>query len=166
MTHKSEITPSTLPLFCNPLPSKTLLLPCVWLRTIQLYCFFTERQKYLQKRQTTFINSSIRFAINSLPIELVNSWPHLGHVISSDIDEYDKSDIERCHSKFVAQINGVSKINSFGRTDANIKTKMLKKLFFSLYDCELWDLCHADIERVCKYGGWDFVVREDYRNTE
>jgi len=36
-------------------------------------------------------NSSIQFAINSPPIEVSNSWPHLGHVISWDKD--DKSNI-------------------------------------------------------------------------
>jgi len=112
--------------------------------------------------KTTGINSSIQFAINISPIEVVNCWPHLGHVISSDIS--DKSDTERCHSKLVAQINGV--LCSFGRVrvdaifasnaavndsslypvDANINTKLLKSYCLSLYGCELWDLWHADIE--------------------
>ena len=69
----------------------------------------------------TGINSNIQFAINSSPTEVVNSWPHLGHAISSDIN--DKSDIERCHSKLVAQIN--CELCSFGRIDANIKTTLL-----------------------------------------
>jgi len=33
-----------------------------------------------QRVKTTGINSSIQFAINSSIIEVVNSWPHLGHV--------------------------------------------------------------------------------------
>jgi len=101
----------------------------------------------------TSINSSIQFAINSSSIEVVNSWPHLGHVISSDIN--GKSDIERCHSKLVAQINCV--LCSFGRDDVNIKTKLLKSYCSSLYGCELWDLCHADIERICK--SWRLGLR-------
>jgi len=99
-----------------------------------------------QRIKTTCINSSIQFAINSSPIDVVNSWPHLGHVISSDIN--DKSDIERCYSKLVAQINCV--LCSFVHVDANIKTKLLKSYCLSLYGCELWDLCHVDIEMICK----------------
>jgi len=58
-----------------------------------------------QRLKTVGTNSSIQFGINSSPIEVVNSWPHLGHVVSYDIN--DKSDIQRCHSKLTAQINSV-----------------------------------------------------------
>jgi len=80
----------------------------------------------------------------------------LGHVISSDIN--NKSGIERCHSKLVVQINGT--LCGFGRVDANIKTKLLKSYWLSLYGCELRDLCHADIERICK--SWQLGLRRTW----
>ena len=89
-----------------------------------------------QRVKTIGINSSVQFVINSSPIEVLNGWPHLGHVISCDNN--DKSDIEWCHSKLIAQTNSV--LCSFGRLDANIKTKLLKSYCLSLYGCELWDL--------------------------
>jgi len=46
---------------------------------------------------------------------------------------------------------------SFGCVDANIKTQLLKSCCLSLYGCELWDLCHADIERICK--SWRLGLR-------
>ena len=33
--------------------------------------------------------------------------------------------------------------------DAIVKMKLLKNYYLSLYECELWDLCHIGIRRVC-----------------
>jgi len=45
------------------------------------------------------------FHINNSAVEYVEQWPHLGHVISSDLD--DKHDISRGRSALVSQINSV-----------------------------------------------------------
>ena len=45
------------------------------------------------------------FYINNSAVEYVDQWPHLGHVISSDMD--DKNDINRGRSALISQINNV-----------------------------------------------------------
>ena len=41
--------------------------------------------------------------------------------------------------------------------DAIVKMKLLKNYCLSLSGCELWDLCHTRIERICK--AWRMGVR-------
>jgi len=41
------------------------------------------------------------FYINNSAVEYVDQWPHLGHVISSDMD--DKNDINRGRSALISQ---------------------------------------------------------------
>ena len=69
-------------------------------------------------------------------IEVVTSWPHLGHIISDDCD--DKLDILSRRCSFIGQANNLLCV--FGKLDCSVKTKLLKSYCFSFYGCELWDL--------------------------
>ena len=72
-------------------------------------------------------------------IEAVKSWPHLGHIISSD----------------VIQANNF--ICAFGKLDCSVKTKLLKSFCSNFYSCEPWDLNNVNIDMLCT--SWRQAVR-------
>ena len=76
---------------------------------------------------------NVQFTIGGSHIEIVDSWPHLGHVISCNLD--DKLDIERSPNKLVAQVNSV--LCNFVSVDSIVKMNLLKNYCLSLYGCEL-----------------------------
>jgi len=69
------------------------------------------------------------FYINNSAVEYVEQWPHLGHVISSDLD--DKHDINRGRSALVSQINNV--LCFFRTLDSITKMRLLISYCYSLY---------------------------------
>ena len=67
-------------------------------------------------------------------IDVVDKWPHLGHIISKDGD--DKSDILNRRGSFIDKANNV--ICWFGKLDCRVKTKLLKAytaLVFMAVNC-------------------------------
>ena len=66
---------------------------------------------------------------NNFADEYVEQWPHLGHVISSNLD--DKHDISRGRSALVSQINNVL---CFFRTLDSV-TKMIRVRYLGYYQC-------------------------------
>jgi len=105
------------------------------------------------KRKLGTLSRDVAVTLGGSVIEVVDKWPHLGHIVSSDID--DTADINRSHSKLVTQINSV--LCTFSSLDAIVKVKLLKSYCLSLYGCELWNLSHTDIEKICK--SWRFGSR-------
>jgi len=94
--------------------------------------------------ETEYLRGS-QFTINGNVIEFVQSWPHLGHIITSNMD--DASDIDRCHTKLISQINNV--LCSLHQVDSIVKVNLFKSYCFSLYGCELLHLRHPTILRMC-----------------
>jgi len=80
----------------------------------------------------------------------VQSWSHLGHIISREMD--DVSNIDRCRHKLIGQINNV--LCSFHQVDSIMKIGLLKSYCVSLYGCELWLLQHPAIENICQLEMW------------
>ena len=78
----------------------------------------------------------VKFTINGSDIESVESWLHLGHIITRDMD--DANDIDRCRHKLIGQVNNV--LCSFRQVDSVVKITLLKSYCLSLYGCELWNL--------------------------
>ena len=78
---------------------------------------------------------------------------HLGHVISSDLD--DKHDISRGRSALVSQINNV--LCFFRTLDSVTKMRLLISYCYSLYGCVIWDITSAHVEKVCS--AWRAGVR-------
>jgi len=77
--------------------------------------------EYGQKTSSVSSCRNVRFTIGGSDIEIVDSWPHLRHVISCNSN--DNLDIERCH-KLVTLVNSV--LCSFVSVDAIVKMKLLK----------------------------------------
>jgi len=78
-------------------------------------------------------------------IEYVDSWTHLGHVLSSDFR--DNMDIEHRRVQTVKQINDL--LSYFGKLDAIVKLQLLYSYCSSLYGSELWDLSCSAIDVLC-----------------
>ena len=87
----------------------------------------------------------VKFTINGNVIEVVQSLPQPGHIITTDMDNI--RDIDRCRHKLVGQINNV--LCSFHQVDSVVKIALLKSCL-SVYGCELWHLQHPAIENICK----------------
>ena len=93
------------------------------------------------------------FHINNSAVEYVEQWPHLGHVISSDLD--DKHDISRGRSALFSQIN--NGLCFFRTLDGVTKMRLLISYCYSLYGCVIWDITSAHVEKVCS--AWRAGVR-------
>jgi hypothetical protein len=85
------------------------------------------------------------FYIGGNTIEIVDRWPHLGHVIDDRCN--DGFDIMNRQNSMVGQINNV--LCYFNRLGVVTKLRLLEAYCSSLYGCELWDLCHDGIDDIC-----------------
>jgi hypothetical protein len=85
------------------------------------------------------------FTVGNKPIEFVDSFSHLGHVINCQSD--DKSDILKRKCDFVGQANNV--LCYFGKLGPHIKSKLFHSYCSSMYGCELWLLNAAHINDFC-----------------
>ena len=84
------------------------------------------------------------FYISGKKIDVVDKWPHLGHIISKYGD--DSSDILNRQESFIGQANNV--ICWFGKLDCRVKTELLKAYCSSFYASELWDLGNDNINAL------------------
>jgi hypothetical protein len=85
------------------------------------------------------------FFIGGSRIEFVKSWSHLGHTLSTDLD--DSNDIVKRRSALVSQVNDV--LCYFGNLGVLTKLNLLFAYCSSLYGSELWDLQNTNIESLC-----------------
>lgn len=76
------------------------------------------------------------FFIGSHIIDFVDSWSHLGHILSSD--NKDNLDIEHRRIQMVKQVNDV--LCYFGKLDAIVKLQLLYSYCSSLFGSVLWDM--------------------------
>lgn len=98
-----------------------------------------------RRRRQLCLGQNPVFELNGQPIEYVDKWSHLGHIISDDLD--DKADILQRRNVMAGQINNV--LCYFGKLDYSVKIKLLKSYCSSLYGSVLWDLSNPCIESVC-----------------
>jgi Reverse transcriptase (RNA-dependent DNA polymerase) len=89
--------------------------------------------------------ASPQFFIDGKLIEAVDQWPHLGHIVSNNMD--DGADILRGRGALIKQLNEV--ICFFDKLDCMTTVKLLKSFCLNLYGCELWQLDHDCIEQIC-----------------
>jgi len=73
------------------------------------------------------------FYINGTRIDYANQWPHLGHIISCDLN--DKHDIIRGHTALISQINNA--LRFFRNLDSMTKMRLIISYCYSLYRCTI-----------------------------
>ena len=76
------------------------------------------------------------FKVNRQPVEYVDQWPHLGHIITNKLD--DTVDIMQRRNIMAGQINNV--LCYFDKLDSFVKLKLLISYCSSLYGSVLWDI--------------------------
>ena len=86
-----------------------------------------------------------RFTIGGKLIEKVDSYPHLGHIISVNSDDTD--DVKHRRSHFMGQVNNV--LCFFSKLDIFVKIKLFKSYCTSLYGSELWSLDCEAVDSFC-----------------
>ena len=91
-------------------------------------------------------SSEAKFTINGAEIEYVNSWPHLGHLTTDNMD--DEKDIDRARHKLIGQVNSV--LCTFRKLDPLVKLRLLRNYCMTLYGCQLWHLRHTYNDNICK----------------
>jgi len=69
-------------------------------------------------------------------MEYVDTYLHLGHVISNNLD--DENDIIRAQGQFVGQVNNV--LCYFRQLDCFVKYRLSRSFCTAFYGCELWHL--------------------------
>jgi hypothetical protein len=97
------------------------------------------------------------FFIGVQSIDFVKKWPHLGHIISDDCDDYD--DLCAKKTSLIGQVNKI--LCTFYNVNCLTKTKLVKSYCTSFYGAELWDLSHKGIEAICI--AWRKGIRRIWR---
>jgi hypothetical protein len=95
-----------------------------------------------------FLNDLVRkctFYVDNNPIEYVDSFVHLGHIIANHLSDSD--DILKRRNDFVGQVNNV--LCFFNKLKSCIVYKLFQSYSMSLYGCELWLLSNTHIEDLC-----------------
>ena len=86
-----------------------------------------------------------RLTVNDQPIELVQSFQHLGHSITSQLN--DVSNITAKQYAFIGQTNNV--LCFFRKLTSNAKYRLFRSYCTSYYGCELWSPTTSNISDLC-----------------
>ena len=70
-------------------------------------------------------------------MEIVSSYCHLGHIISSSLN-YEQDILSR-RNAFVGQVNSVGLLCYFGKLPSVVKARLFRSYCTSFYGCVLWD---------------------------
>jgi hypothetical protein len=95
-----------------------------------------------------FLNDLVRkcaFYVDNNPIEYVDSFVHLGHIITNQLSDSD--DILKRRNEFIGQVNNV--LCFFNKLKSCIVYKLFQSFCMSLYGCELCLLSNTHIEDLC-----------------
>ena len=85
------------------------------------------------------------FYIGNNPIDYVDSFVHLGHIISQQLTDDD--DILKRRNAFVGQVNDV--LCYFRKLKPDVKYRLFKAYCMSMYGCELWLLSNDYLNDLC-----------------
>jgi hypothetical protein len=85
------------------------------------------------------------FYIDGMVIDFVQSFSHLGHLITSDLDDGEDI-IVRKHS-FIGQVNNI--LCYFGKLASFVKQYLFHAYCTSYYGCELWSLTNSNVKEFC-----------------
>jgi hypothetical protein len=97
------------------------------------------------KRNILNVGPNPVFTVSGKPIEYVDFYPHLGHILTSKLD--DTLDILSRRNKMCGQINNV--LCFFSKCADTTKAKLMASYCYNLYGSTLWDLGNPNIESIC-----------------
>jgi len=85
------------------------------------------------------------FYIGNKPIEYVNSFCHLGHLINFELS--NDEDITKGRNNFIGPVNNT--LSYFRSLDSLVQHKLFQSYCTSYYGCELWLSNNAKLEDFC-----------------
>ncbi len=94
------------------------------------------------KRSLLKFYNKCDFRINGSVIDIVPSWPHLGHIINSELTDDD--DIQNRCGSLIGQTNSL--LCYFNKLNSRAKGILFKAYCYSMYGCELWAYDNEKIE--------------------
>ena len=97
------------------------------------------------RRELNSYLNECRLTVNDQPIELVTSFQHLGHTITSQLN--DVSDIAAKQYAFIGQTNNV--LCFYRKLTSYVKYRLFRSYCTSYYGCELWSLTTSNISDLC-----------------
>jgi hypothetical protein len=97
------------------------------------------------------------FYVGDNPIEFVDHFVHLGHVITNQLTDSD--DILKRRHEFVGQVNNV--LCFFSKLKSCVIHKLFQSYCMSMYGCELWLLSNTHINDLCV--SWRKSLRRVWR---
>jgi hypothetical protein len=115
---------------------------CISFNASKSKCLAVLPAKY--RELNSYLNEC-RLTVNDQPIELVQSFQHLGHTITSQLN--DVSDITAKQYAFIGQTNNV--LCFFRKLTSYIKYRLFRSYCTSYYGCELWSLTTSNISDFC-----------------
>jgi hypothetical protein len=98
-----------------------------------------------------------KFLVNNTVIEYVDSWHHWGHISSPN--QNDSACIAMQRNQLIGQLNEV--LCTFGKLGYTDKIDLIYKYCSSFCGSVLWNLDHAEIERLC--AAWRTALRRVIR---
>ncbi len=107
-----------------------------------------------------FLNDLVKrctFHVGDNPIEYVDSFVHLGHIITNQL--IDDDDILKGRNNFVGQVNNV--LCFFSKLKSCIIYRLFQSYCMSMYGCELWVLSNKHISELCV--AWRKSLRRVWR---
>lgn len=107
-----------------------------------------------------FLNEFVKkgtFYVGNNPIEYVDHFIHLGHVITNRLTDND--DIVKRRHDFVGQVNNV--LCFFRKLNSCVVHRLFQSYCMSLYGCELWLLSNTHISDLCT--SWRKSLRRVWR---
>jgi len=120
-------------------------------RTTGKWLSFKARQN-----SASYYKNPPRFLIGGNATEFVSGWPHLGHILTTDIN--NKTDTEHRKHSVCGQMNDV--LHYFGKRQSIVKLQLMKIYCSSFYGSVLWDLDHPAIGAFC--AAWRKGLRRVY----
>lgn len=100
--------------------------------------------------------SNLKFTISGYDIEFVDSYKHLGHIISNE--QTDSVDILEKRSVFVGQANNI--LCYFSKLSSDVKYRLFTSFCSSFFGCELWRLDCSSMAELCT--AWRKAMRRIY----
>ena len=97
------------------------------------------------RRATCSYAKKCSFSINNQQIDNVESFKHLGHVISAQME--DASDIICRRNDFIGQVNNL--LCYFRKLTSCVKYRLFRSYCTSFYGCELWSLTTNKLQDLC-----------------
>jgi len=106
-----------------------------------------------RQNSASYYKNPSRFLIGGNANEFVSSWPHLGHILTTHMN--NKTDIEHRKHSLCGQLNDV--LCYFGKRHSIVILQLMKIYCTSFYGSVLWDLDHPAISAFCANTTYSFI---------